>query len=674
MIVQKKVQRLRHNPGQILFSILLSQTIMCMFMIYSQFYVVDESKQYKFTMTITERSCKLIAVPSLIASMLYAILNILLIANLYCQIYVKNYKSFNLKEEVMLGVALIIIISILLVLLSQDLGVSILGDCNLESQNVFAVFLVYLRGVLMIILSIILIKLQRHSPEILQTEIYKTSMDKFIRKYLHTYIKVNVSYAWLFIISRLLIPIILNYNQNQEQLINILSFIQATLTLIMTILRLHEPIIHRHIKYLFMPKACVLQERLLNKTNQISEDSQNKSYQNIMIQTQGQDIIGIKLYQQQKHNSLTLSLEQYDIGPLLPQESIQCQQIEIQNVIEHNGHNELILLLQASYEMLEEYQYCQNSEMTYYQFNKIQQRQIYINQNNHILVTTYGQDILSLKLREYFGINLKQIKYSLDMSYNIDNLRSQQLPQEGTLFITHDNLISIEFITKEQKRQLTKGGGVQLLWQRLDQEFTCALGIFLPVIFGIHSYYLNGNYYTIVFKLNRMRLKYPLFEQLWSHQVVLNSLIKQNIIGWITIENGIYNKRFLAQEVKDGKYNIIFNMNDYLLDENDKYSLMDMIRRDYATMQQMKCSFTLQFVYTKHTSARLNSLAGKEKQFDQDQSVAIKNKKKTKHIIGNIASFELKTKLGFVQVFWDDCWKYYQSDIEKLIQIVNDKF
>lgn len=92
-------------------------------MIFSQYYVVDESKRSNFTMTINERSCKLIAIPSLIASMLYAILNILLIANLYCQIYVKNYKNFILKEEVILGVALIIIISILLVLLSQDLGV-----------------------------------------------------------------------------------------------------------------------------------------------------------------------------------------------------------------------------------------------------------------------------------------------------------------------------------------------------------------------------------------------------------------------------------------------------------------------------------------------------------------------------------------------------------------------
>ncbi|CAD8184357.1 unnamed protein product [Paramecium octaurelia] len=669
MTVQQKVKRLRHNPGQILFSILVTQTIMSMFMILSQFYVVDGSKQSSFALIISEMSCKLIAVPSLIVSMLYAILNIVLIANLYCQIYVKNYKSFNLKEEVMLGVVLIIIISILLVLLSQDLG-----DCNLESQNVFAKFLVYLRGVLMIILSIILIKLQRHSPEILQTEIYKTSMDKFIRKYLHTYIKVNVSYGWLFIVSRLLIPIILNYNQNYEELIDILQFIQALMTLIMTIIRLHEPIIHRHIKYLFRPKACVLQERLLDKTNQQTEDLQNRSYQNILIQTSGQDIIGIKLYQQQKQNYLTLSLEQYDVGPLMPQESTQIQQIEIQNVIEHSGHNEIILLLQASYEMLEEYQYCQNSEMTYYQFNKIQQRSIQINQTKHILVTTYGQDILSLKLRDYFGINLKQIKNSLDISLNIDNLRSQELPQKGTLYITHDNLISIEFITRDQKRQLTKGGGVQLLWQRWDQEYTCALGIFLPVILGVHSYYLNGNYFTIVFKLNRLRLKYPLLEELWAHQAVLNNLIKQNIIGWITIENGVYNKRFLAQEVKDGKFNIVFNKNDYLLDENDKYSLMDMIRRDYATMQQMKCSFTLQFVYTKHTSARLDSLAGKEKQFDQDQSVAVKHKKNTKHFIGNIASFELKTKLGFVQVFWDDCWKYYQSDIEKLIEIVNDNF
>ncbi|CAD8118222.1 unnamed protein product [Paramecium sonneborni] len=668
MIVQQRVKRLRHNPGQILFGILFSQTIMSMFMIFSQFYVVDEQNKSNSTIIISDITCKLIAVPNLIASMLNAILNILLIGNLYCQIKVQNYKSFNLKEEMMLGVTLIVIISILLVLLSQDLG-----DCNLESQNVFAVFLVYLRGILLIILSIILIKLQRHSPSILQAEIYKTAMDKFIRKYLPTYIKVNVSYGWLFIVSRLLIPIILNYNQNQKQLITILAYIQGIMTLIMTIIRLHEPIVHRHVKYLFRSKTCVLQERLLKKENETIEDNSSKSFQNIFIQVQEQDIIRIKLYQQQKQNQLNLSLQQYEVRQFNNQESIKSQQIEIQNIIEHKGHNELLLLLQASYEMLEDFQYCQNNDMTYYQFNKIQQRYIQINQNHQILITTYGQDVLSYKLREYFGINLKNVKNSLNLSFNIDNLRSQKLPLEGTLFITHDNLISFEFITRDQKRQLTKGGGVQLLWQRLDQEYICALGIFLPVIFAIHSYYLNDNYYTIAFKLNRLKLHYPLFQELWSQESVLNSLIKQNIIGWITIDNGIYYKKFLAKEVKDGKYNIIFNRDDYLLDENEKQSLIDMIRRDYVTMQQMKCSFTLQFVYTKHTSDRLNSLACKEKQFEQDQSIAVKNKKRIKRI-GNIASFELKTKLGFVQVFWDDCWKYYESDIEKLIQIVNDKF
>lgn len=61
---------------------------------------------------------------------------------------------------------------------------SILGDCNLESENVFSTFLVYLRGVLMIILSSVLIRLLKYTPEILYTEIYKTLVDKFIRKYL----------------------------------------------------------------------------------------------------------------------------------------------------------------------------------------------------------------------------------------------------------------------------------------------------------------------------------------------------------------------------------------------------------------------------------------------------------------------------------------------------------
>lgn len=39
-----------------------------------------------------------------------------------------------------------------------------------------------------------------------------------------------------------------------------------------------------------------------------------------------------------------------------------------------------------------------------------------------------------------------------------------------------------------------------------------------------------------------------------------------------------------------------------------------------------------------------------------------------------MASFELKTKLGYLEVFWDNCWKYMESDIEKVIEIVNERF
>lgn len=39
-----------------------------------------------------------------------------------------------------------------------------------------------------------------------------------------------------------------------------------------------------------------------------------------------------------------------------------------------------------------------------------------------------------------------------------------------------------------------------------------------------------------------------------------------------------------------------------------------------------------------------------------------------------MASFELKTKLGYVEVFWDDCWKYNDSQIDKVLEIIYNKF
>ena len=87
-------------------------------MVFSQFYVVGESNESSYTIILSDFNCILIAVPSLIVSMLYAISNILLIANIYCQIYVKNYKNYNLKKEVILGMTLIIFIIILLVYIS----------------------------------------------------------------------------------------------------------------------------------------------------------------------------------------------------------------------------------------------------------------------------------------------------------------------------------------------------------------------------------------------------------------------------------------------------------------------------------------------------------------------------------------------------------------------------
>ncbi|CAD8193169.1 unnamed protein product [Paramecium pentaurelia] len=674
--VQRKIKRLRHNPGQIIFGILISQSIMSLFILFSQFYNVEDTiDQQEYMLSINERICKMIALPSLMVSIIYNLLNILLIANLYCQIYAKNYNEINISKEIKIGILVISLTSLLLVLIFDDLGVSILGDCNLESQNVFSTFLIYLRSVLMIILSTMLIKLLKYPPEILQTEIYKTVIDKFIKKYLQTYIKVNVAYGLLYVFSRLLIPVIINYFQSDQILKTVCQFIQVIATLIMTLIRLHEPIIHRHFRYLFRPKKLVLQQRLLDKNIEEREDKVQKSYENIQIETKGQDInsIEIKLYRQKKNNSISLSLESFQPPQLLPQESTYEDPQQNLISIQHEGHNKLSLFLQASQEMFEDYQYCQNNELTSFQFNKMQQKSIHINLIN-LLITTYGQDILSYKLREYFGITLKQIKKSLDIEKNIECIQYQEINHEGTLFMTHDNLISMEFITKEQKRQLTKGGGMQQLWLRYEQEYLCGLGIFLPVIIGLHSYNLEDNSYTLIFKLNRLKLKYPLINEQWSQQCVLNRLIAQNIIGWITIDNGIYYKRYLAREVSDENYKIVLKRSDYLIDENDKQSLIDMIKRDYITMQQMKCSMTIHFIFTKYTSSRLKTLVRKEKLVDQDLSIETQTKRPLNSYIGQMASFELKTKLGYVEVFWDDCWKYNDSHIDKVLEIINNKF
>ena len=90
----------------------------------------------------------------------------------------------------------------------------------------------------------------------------------------------------------------------------------------------------------------------------------------------------------------------------------------------------------------------------------MQQKQIELSNNKNILITTYGQEIISHKVNEYFGITLKQIKSSLDIEKNLECMENQEVNQGGTIFLTYDNLISMEFITKEQKRQLTKGGGM----------------------------------------------------------------------------------------------------------------------------------------------------------------------------------------------------------------------
>ncbi|CAK94554.1 unnamed protein product (macronuclear) [Paramecium tetraurelia] len=665
--VQRKIKRLRHNPGQIIFAILVSQCIMSLFIVFSQFYNVEDSQdQQEYMLSINESICKLIAAPSLMVSLIYNLLNILLIVNLYCQIYAKNYDEINIQKEIKIGILVVTFTSLLLVLVFDELGFRRLQlritqcFCNifgLSKERSYYNFI------------------YNYPPEILQTEIYKTVIDKFIKKYLQTYIKVNVAYGLLYVFARLLIPVVINYFESDQKFTSVCQFIQVIATLIMTIIRLHEPIIHRHFRHLFLPKKLVLHQRLLEKNFDEKEDTLQRSYDNIKIETIGQDInsIGIKLYRQKKSNSILLSLEQFQPLQLLPQESTYEDPQQYLVSIQHQGHNQLSLFLQASYEMFEEYQYCQNDEMTSFSFNKMQQKSIQINHHD-LLITTYGQDILSYKLREYFGITLKQIKKSLDKEQNIECLKQEEVNYVGTLFLTHDNLISMEFITNEQKRQLTKGGGMQQLWSRYEQEFICELGIFLPVIIGLHSYYLDDNYYTLVFKLNRFKLKYPLIEEQWSQQFVLNRLISQNIIGWITIDNGIYNKRFLAREVSDENYKILLKRSDYLIDENDKYSLIDMIKRDYVTLQQMKCSMTIHFIFTKHTSSRLKTLVRKEKLIDQDQSIETQPKRQSNSYIGQMASFELKTKLGYVEVFWDDCWKYCDSNIDKVLEIINNKF
>lgn len=47
---------------------------------------------------------------------------------------------------------------------------------------------------------------------------------------------------------------------------------------------------------------------------------------------------------------------------------------------------------------------------------------------------------------------------------------------------------------------------------------------------------------------------------------------------------------------------------------------------------------------------------------------------KVNSYVVQMGSFELKTKLGYVELFLDDCWKYYDPQIDKVLEIIINKF
>lgn len=90
------------------------------------------------------------------------------------------------------------------------------------------------------------------------------------------------------------------------------------------------------------------------------------------------------------------------------------------------------------------------------------------------------------------------------------------MPTDGTVLISYDGIIAIEMISTLQKLHLTRGGGLQALWRRWDEESTQQKGLFLPVVFSLMSIEIEGVNYNIVLKLNRINIDYPLIEEQWN--------------------------------------------------------------------------------------------------------------------------------------------------------------
>jgi hypothetical protein len=134
------------------------------------------------------------------------------------------------------------------------------------------------------------------------------------------------------------------------------------------------------------------------------------------------------------------------------------------------------------------------------------------------------------------------------------------MAQHGTMFVSHDNYVSLDIISTRHKTYLTRGGGLLQLWRVWADNLERKESM-LPYIVAVACFRFKGlPAINIAVRVNRVHYMYPRCEEGWLKQDCLNGLLKSNVIGWISLKNQTVIKRFLAKSVKDGQFQIVLNV------------------------------------------------------------------------------------------------------------------
>lgn len=72
----------------------------------------------------------------------------------------------------------------------------------------------------------------------------------------------------------------------------------------------------------------------------------------------------------------------------------------------------------------------------------------------------------------------------------------------------------------------------------------------LPVIVALQTFIFDAFSISLLLKLNRVGITYPLINSSWKEKEMLNMMVSKNIIGWVTVSGGKVVRRFMAKEIK----------------------------------------------------------------------------------------------------------------------------